>query len=68
MFITTFDKGLKIFWDFPGGSDSKEYACNVGDAFNLWVGKILWRREWLLTPVFFAWRIPWTEELTDYTP
>ena len=21
-----------------------------------------WRREWQPTPVFFAWRIPWTEE------
>lgn len=31
LFITIFDKGLKIFWDFPGDSDGKEYACNVGD-------------------------------------
>ena len=30
--------------------------------FSSWVGKIPWRREWLPTPVFFAWRIPWTEE------
>ena len=21
-----------------------------------------WRRKWQLTPVFFAWKIPWTEE------
>ena len=20
-----------VVWDFPGGSDSKEYACSVGD-------------------------------------
>ena len=20
-----------IFWDFPGGSDGKEYACNAGE-------------------------------------
>ena len=26
----------------------------------LW--KILWRRERQCTPVFFSWRIPWTEE------
>ena len=25
-----------------------------------WVGKIPWRRERLPTPVFWAWRIPWT--------
>ena len=31
---------------FPGGSDGKESACNVGD-----LGLIPWRREW--TPVFF---------------
>ena len=25
-FLTT-----KLFWGFPGGSDGKEFACNVGD-------------------------------------
>jgi len=30
--------------------------------FDPWVGKIPWRREWQSTPVFFSWRIPWTEE------
>ena len=34
----------------PGGSDSKESACNVG-GLDPWVGKIPWRREWLHTPV-----------------
>ena len=38
---------------FPGGSDSKESACNVGDpGFNPWVGKVPKRREWHPTPVF----------------
>ena len=36
---------------FPGGSDGKESACNA-DVFDPWVGKILWRKKWLLTPVF----------------
>ena len=32
---------------FPGGSDSKESASNVGNLpFNPWVGKIPWRRAW----------------------
>ena len=33
-------------------------------AFDPWIGKILWRREWLpiLACSIFAWRIPWTEE------
>ena len=27
-----------------------------------WVRKIPWRRKWQPTPVFLAWKIPWTEE------
>ena len=34
---------------FPGGSVSKEFACNAGACrrleFNPWVGKIPWRRK-----------------------
>ena len=37
---------------FLGGSDSKESACNAGDPSDSWVRKILWRRDWLPTPVF----------------
>ena len=33
--------------DFPGDSDGKELACNAGNVFNPWVGKIPWRKEWL---------------------
>ena len=40
---------IKMSMGFPGGSDSKESACNTGDLG--WVGKIPWRREWLPTPV-----------------
>ena len=48
---------------FPGGSDTKESACNSGDPglvrprFDPWVRTIPWRREWLPIPVFL-----WTEE------
>ena len=31
-------RGLRNLQSFPGGSDSKESACNAG--FNPWVGKI----------------------------
>ena len=45
-----------IWWNiqnFHGGSDSRESAYNARDlGFDAWVGKIPWRREWLLTPVF----------------
>ena len=49
--VSSLDQG------FPGGSDGKESACNVGDlgsipGSDLWVRKIPWRREWLLSPVF----------------
>jgi len=36
---------------FPGGSYSKESACNVGDP-GLIPGLISWRREQQPTPVF----------------
>ena len=37
---------------FPGGSEGKASACNVGrPGFDSWVGKIPWRREWQPTPV-----------------
>ena len=43
---------------FPGGSDGKESACNVGDLGSedhLEKGKATHSS-------IFAWRIPWTEE------
>ena len=38
---------------FPDSSVGKESACNGGDPqFDSWVGKILWRRDRVPTPVF----------------
>ena len=38
---------------FPGSSDGKESACNVGDPGSIpGPGKILWRKAWQPTPVF----------------
>ena len=35
-----------ILWGFPGGSDGKESACNIGDPGSIpGVRKIPWRRE-----------------------
>ena len=50
---------------FPAGASGKEPACQCRRRrFNPFpAGKILWRRAWQPTPVFLAWRIPWTEEL-----
>ena len=49
---------------FPGGSDTKESACNVGDQSSIpRVGKISWEKEVATTcSNILAWRIPWTEE------
>ena len=31
LFIPCFDQDYGLIWGFPGGSDGKESACNVGD-------------------------------------
>ena len=42
------------FWRVsPGGASGNEPACHCKrQRFDPWVGKIPWRREWLLNPVF----------------
>ena len=41
---------------FPGGARGKEPTCQCRrckrQGFDLWVGKIPWRRAWQPTPVF----------------
>ena len=53
------------FLGFPGGSDSKESACNVGD-----LGLIPELGTHFMATHFsvLAWRIPWTESLAGYSP
>ena len=56
---------LRSSLGFPGVSVVKIPPANAADTrcrFHSWVGKIPWRRAWKPTPVFFPWRIPWTEE------
>ena len=47
---------------FPGGSNSKESACNV----ETWVQSLGWEdpleEEMAIHSSILAWRIPWTEE------
>ena len=53
---------------FPGGSDSKESACNAGDlGFDSWVEKIPWRRKWQPTPVFLPGESHGQRSLTGYS-
>ena len=61
---------------FPDGSADKESAFNSGDyclqcrrpEFDSWVRKILWRRKWLLTPVFLPWKFHGQRSLRGYSP
>ena len=46
--------------DFPGGSDSKEPACNVGDLvpFLGWKGHVPMEEDMAIHSSILAWRIP----------
>ena len=58
---------------FPGGSAGKESTCNAGDLGSIpGSGKIPWRRERLLTPVFWPREFyglysPWGHKELDST-
>ena len=41
-------------WGCPACSAGKESTFYAGDPFDSWVGKILWRRDRLPTPVFLG--------------
>ena len=48
---------------FAGSTVGKESVCNAGGLDSIpRLGRFRWRRKWQPTPVFLAWRIPWTEE------
>ena len=54
---------------FPGGSVSKESACNVGDP-GLIPGfrRFPWRKAWLPTPVFLPVKFHGQRSLVGYSP
>ena len=39
----------------------RQSACNAGDLFDSWVGKIPWRRKQQPTPVILDCKTPWME-------
>ena len=54
---------------FPGGSDSKESACSVGDPGSVsGLGRFPWRREWQPTPVFLPGESRGQRSLAGYSP
>ena len=60
----------------PWGSDGKESACSAGDlgvyrslsVYHLWVQKIPWRPEWLLTAIFLPGEFHGQRNLAGYSP
>ena len=54
---------------FSGGSDSKRNlpAMQETQGWEDWVGKILWRREWLFTPVFWPGELHGQKSLEVYS-
>ena len=54
---------------FPGGSDSKGSACNVGyPGSDLWFGKIPWRKAKQLPPIFLPGEFHGQRSLAGYSP
>ena len=57
---------------FPGDASSKEPACQCRRhrrlGFDLWVGKIPWRKAWQPTPVFLLGESHGQKNLADYSP
>ena len=51
-----------FIFGFPGGSDSKESVCNVGDLGSVPGLKDPLEKGMAIHSSIFAWRIPWTEE------
>ena len=47
---------------FPGGSDSKVSACNVGDPVQSLGQEDALEKEMATHSSTLAWKIPWTEE------
>ena len=46
-------------WGFPGGSDSKESTCNVGDPGSIPGQEDALEKEIATHSGFLSWRIPW---------
>ena len=57
---------------FPGGTSGKESTCQRGrprrHRFNLWAGKMPWRRKWQPTPVLLPRDFNGQRSLVGYSP
>ena len=61
------DAQIYDIYGFPGGSDGKESACNVGDPGLIpGSGRSPWRRKWQPTPVFLPGKSHGQRSLVGY--
>ena len=71
-YLVSFSFSFKDFTiSLTGSSDGNVSACNAGDLqcrFNLWVGKIPWRRKWQPTPVLLPGKFHRWRSLIGYSP
>ena len=55
-FLVVFGFCYEVMQGFPGGTSSKEPACQDRRhkrlGFSSWIGKIPWRKKWQPTPIF----------------
>ena len=56
---TNSKRRAQVWWNLPAMQDT---------GFDPWVGKILWRREWLCTPVFLPGESHGLRSLARYSP
>ena len=59
---------LRLLWGFPGGSDSKESACNAEDQGSIPGLGRPWRRKRQPTPVFLPGESHGQRSLAGYSP
>ena len=73
LYCFTYIYKCSYVWDFPGGSDDRESACNVGDLDSTpGAGRFPWRMAWPPTSVFLpgkfqGQRSPWGLKELDTT-
>ena len=60
--MTTSTKREFLLTGFPGGSDSKESACNAEDHHSILSQEDPLEKEMATHSSILAWKIPWTEE------
>ena len=66
LFVHLFLSNFRI--DFPGGSVVKNLPAKCRRCgFDPWIGKIPWRREWQLTPIFLPEKFHGQRSLADYS-